>query len=367
MELYIGLMSGTSVDGIDAVLVDFSNEQARVIGNLYKTYTQELREKILALCEPGHNEIERLGELDVLLGKAFAATVHELLHQHQLSSETIRAIGSHGQTIRHQPHQPHRFTLQIGDPSTIAAETGITTVADFRRRDIAHGGQGAPLVPAFHQHMFFDEKNDRAIVNIGGIANVTLLTKKNEVLGFDTGPGNILLDALIGHHQQKQQDHQGIWAKTGKMQNDLLDLLLSDPYFKKAAPKSTGREYFNLAWLNHYLQTSKKQYAPQDVQATLVELTACTILSAIKKQMQHGEILVCGGGIHNHFLQERLYELAQPHFMIASTEKYGIDPDWVEAIAFAWLAKQTIQKQPGNLPSVTGADKKAILGGIYYS
>lgn len=368
-DLYIGLLSGTSADGIDAALVDFTQPQPKVIATHYEPYSSTLREKIFQLCQQGDNEIQRMGELDVILGKAFAQAATSLLAKQSISAETVKAIGSHGQNIRHHPHQQHRFTMQIGDPNTIAAETGITTVADFRRKDMAHGGQGAPLVPAFHQHVLASSTTHRAIVNIGGIANVTLLPKNNPgpIIGFDTGPGNVLSDMWIHTHQQTSHDKNGDWGAQGKVCDTLLNTLLADAYFHLPPPKSTGREYFNLAWLQMHLKTLQTTVSAVDVQATLIELTARAILLSIRNYLQDGEILVCGGGVHNVFLMRRLSELASPSFTVASTQKYGIDPDWVEAMAFAWLARQTMNRQPGNLPSVTGAKKAAVLGGVYYA
>lgn len=361
-DLYIGLMSGTSVDGIDAALVDFSQTQPQLIATHYTPYSNELREKILALCRPGENEINRLGELDVELGKEFALATHTLLQKASASPQDIKAIGSHGQNIRHSPHGLHPFTLQIADPNTIAAETGITTVADFRRKDVAHGGQGAPLVPAFHQYILSDENKNRAVVNIGGISNVTLLP---QVIGFDLGPGNALMDEWINLHQKKNHDENGDWAAQGKVDVDLLNSLLADKYFLLPPPKSTGREYFNLAWLNQHLKSLAKNIPAVNVQATLAELTAQCIISQIQKNLSSGEILVCGGGVRNIYLMSRLQALAHPHFTLDSTQKYGLHPDWIEAMAFAWLARQTMNKLPGNNPNVTGAKCSAVLGGIY--
>ena len=358
-ELYMGLMSGTSADGIDAALVDFNTLQPKLIATHYNEFTPKLRQTVLDICRPGHDEINRLGELDILLGKEFARAANTLLQHHHINPKHIRAIGSHGQTIRHHPQR--QFTLQIGDPNIIAAETGITTVADFRRRDMAYGGQGAPLVPAFHQHIFSKKNTHRAVVNIGGIANITLLT--SSVLGFDTGPGNTLLDAWTEKHLQQRCDKNGAWAAQGILNPSLLKNLLDDPFFKLPPPKSTGREYFNLMWLEKYLPANLSAI---DVQTTLVELTACSIISAIKNYLSTGEILICGGGIHNAFLLERLKTLADP-LSVHSTEQAGINPDWVEAIAFAWLAKQTLDKKPGNLIAVTGAKQPTILGGVYYA
>ena len=367
-ELYIGLMSGTSADGIDAALVDFSGPAPHLIATRFSSHSAALREKIHSLSKEGTNEIQLLGELDHLLGKAFAKTANDLLRDEAVEPNTITAIGSHGQTVRHHPHHPHAFTLQIGDPNIIAAETNITTVADFRRRDMALGGQGAPLVPAFHQAIFTSANTNRIVVNIGGIANITLLplSGSHQTLGFDTGPGNVLLDGWIHKHKNLAHDANGEWASQGKIHPSLLALLLSDPYFTMAPPKSTGREYFNLPWLEKYL-AQVGPIAPIDVQSTLVELTAYSILNAIKESFPTGEILVCGGGAHNTFLMQRLQLLAQPHFLVDSTQKYGIDPDWMEAIAFAWLARQTMHKKPGNLPQVTGAKQAAVLGGVYFA
>lgn len=357
-ELYLGLMSGTSADGIDAALVDFSDTHPTLIATHYNPFPTELRQKIIALCTPGLDEINRLSELDILLGKEFALAVNTLLKTHNIEKNQIRAIGSHGQTIRHHPQK--RFTLQIGDPNIIAAETGITTISDFRRRDMAMGGQGAPLVPAFHHAIFSKSDTHRAIVNIGGIANITLLSDTTS--GFDTGPGNTLLDTWIEKHRGERFDKNGEWAKQGCANSPLLKKLLTDPYFSLPAPKSTGREYFNLSWLESHLANTL--LSPVDIQTTLVELTAYSIMDAIKKHFSHGEIFVCGGGAHNHYLMSRLQTLAT-NFSVDSTKKLGVNPNWVEAMAFAWLAKQTLEKKSGNIPAVTGARQPSILGGIY--
>lgn len=366
--LYIGLMSGTSADGIDAILADFSEQRPRLIGTYYLAYPDDLRKKIRALYTPCDNEIDRQGELDAILGNLFADAALTLLEKQGISSDAIMAIGSHGQTIRHRPQSTHPFSLQIADPNIIAAKTGITTIADFRRKDIALGGQGAPLVPAFHQAIFASDKSDQAIVNIGGIANITLLSaKKNTpVIGFDTGPGNVLLDAWIQLHEKKQHDADGQWGRQGKISSMALSQFLTDDYFQSAPPKSTGQEYFNLDWLKGQLAKCDQPLSARDVQATLTELTAITIIEAIKKYFSEGEILVCGGGTHNLFLMERLKVNAGAHFTAQSTADAGVSPDWVEALAFAWLAKQTLSHAAGNLPSVTGATRASILGGIYF-
>lgn len=368
-DLFIGLMSGTSVDGIDAAIVDFKGNYPKLIATDYTPYTPALRDQILSICQPGDNEIARMGELDIILGKAFADSVKRLLENNKLPSTQITAIGSHGQTIRHSPHSSQKFTLQIGDPNTIAAMTQITTIADFRRKDMAYGGHGAPLVPAFHQHILASDQMNRAIVNIGGIANITLLpkTSNSPLLGYDVGPGNVLLDAWIQTHLQKTHDQHGEWCAAGTVHPSLLKQLLSDDFFHQPPPKSTGRERFNLSWLSSQLQSIGLPLAPVDVQATLADLTAHCILNEIRRHLPNGEILICGGGALNTHLMSRLQTLAAPEFTVTSTQKYGLDPNWIEAMAFAWLAKQTINRQSGNLPSVTGASTETILGGIYYA
>lgn len=364
-ELYVGLMSGTSMDGIDAALVDFSSQPPCVLDTHYQPYSASLRTKILHLCQPGLNEIDRLAELDNILGEKFALAARDLLHKNSHLSDKVKAIGSHGQTIRHYPKY---FSLQIGDPNIIATITGVTTVADFRRRDIALGGQGAPLVPAFHQQIFSSTTQNRVVVNIGGIANITVLPKNSgEVIGFDTGPGNLLMDAWINKHQDQSHDKNGQWAASGQVNAPLLASLLEDAFFHIPGPKSTGREAFNLDWLSQHLTHLDIEIAAVDVQATLLELTANTIINAIRQCVSNGEILICGGGAHNEHLMLRLAELAQPHFIVDSTLKYGVHPDWLEAVAFAWLARQTLMQQTGNLPGVTGAKLSAILGGVYYA
>jgi len=363
-ELFIGIMSGTSMDAIDTVLVDFDKQPLSVLHTHSEAIPASLKQSILSLCTPGSDEINRLGQLDVQLGRLFSNACHQLLKKSGIESKTIRAIGSHGQTIRHHPNLDFPFTLQIGDPNVIAARTGITTVADFRRRDMAIGGQGAPLVPAFHQSVFHDDKNNRVVLNIGGIANVTVLPAniKQAITGFDTGPGNTLMDAWAHRHLNKPYDKDGEWARTGKINQSLLDALLNDNYFTKNPPKSTGREHFNLEWLTKHLP---QKIADEDVQRTLLELTVVSIINAIEQlEININDVLLCGGGIHNLFLVERLTELGKT-YNFQSTENFGIAPDWVEAIAFAWLAKQTLAGKPGNIHSVTGAKDATILGGIY--
>jgi anhydro-N-acetylmuramic acid kinase len=365
-ELYVGLMSGTSMDSIDAALVELGEAKPRLIDCLQTPYPQTLRAQLMSLCQPGGNEIDRLGELDIQVAEAFAQATLTLLEKSGVNPNQIHAIGSHGQTLRHRPGFRHPFSLQIGDPNTLAYRTGITTVADFRRADLAAGGQGAPLVPAFHQEVFRNHKINRVILNIGGIANLTWLPADPEiqVIGFDTGPGNTLLDHWNHRHRQTGYDKGGAWGASGKTLPALLEQLLSDPYFELPHPKSTGTDHFNLAWLQPFIDGSPEQ--PADIQATLVELTVESVARSVENHCpQAGQLLVCGGGVHNRHLMQRLASRL-PGLAVTSTATYGVDPDWVEAMTFAWLAQRRLQGLPGNLPSVTGAGSPMRLGGLYH-
>ncbi|MBV1914957.1 MAG: anhydro-N-acetylmuramic acid kinase [Pseudomonadales bacterium] len=365
-------MSGTSLDALDCVAVDFG-DQIRLLGTTNTTLTTEMRDKILRLCEGGYssqpqpNELLSWAELDHQFAKLSAAAVNQLLQQLSIPPNQVCAIGSHGQTIRHFPDHDSPHSLQLGDPNLIAELTGITTVADFRRRDIASGGQGAPLVPAFHQGVFRDTTTDRVILNIGGIANITVLPSDSSrpTFGFDTGPGNTLMDSWIKRTRGVAYDHNGDWARSGRVNSQLLESMLSDNYFLKAPPKSTGRELFNLNWLNTQLAPFTDIEA-HNIQATLLELTAQSIATDINRSCEKGEVLVCGGGALNQHLFNTL-KAKLPNHKIATTAVAGLDPLWVEATAFAWLAKQTIEHLAGNIPEVTGAAGPRILGGIYPS
>jgi anhydro-N-acetylmuramic acid kinase len=361
-------MSGTSMDGIDAALVSFADHQCRVAGTRNTAYPDELRQQLLdAAGKPAECTIDRVGQLDRWVGECFRDAALALIEQSGAPPGSIAAIGSHGQTLRHQPRAARPFSLQIGDANVIAAGTGITVVADFRRRDIALGGEGAPLAPAFHRWLFAEPGKTRAILNIGGIANVTMLTgTDDEILGFDTGPGNTLLDGWIRDCRGDAFDESGNWAREGAVAEPLLAAMLDDPYFAQSPPKSTGFEYFNRRWLRACLSApGVPDVAESDVQATLSELTARTIATSILGLAPVlDDVLVCGGGVHNADLMRRLGEYLTG-VTVTSTERFGLDPDWVEAAAFAWLAMRRLQNKPGNLPSVTGATRPAVLGAIF--
>ncbi|NOX43655.1 MAG: anhydro-N-acetylmuramic acid kinase [Gammaproteobacteria bacterium] len=370
-KYYVGLMSGTSIDAIDAVIVDLSQNSLKSTPLIIQThshpYPHDIHDDILSLCQPGENEIERLGQLDMQVGHVFANATRTLLTKANLAASDIIAIGSHGQTVRHQPNVDNPFSIQIGNPTVIARQTGITTVADFRNADIAAGGQGAPLVPAFHNQLFGSSGINRVVLNIGGIANITTLSAnpQHPVTGFDTGPGNILMDAWTQEYFDQAFDDDGELSHRGTANATLLEALLSDPYFTSTPPKSTGREYFNMNWLTDYLEKLNGTFEPIDVLSTLNQLTVTTIATEIKKYAPDTtELLVCGGGVKNKTLMNKL-AIELNNCNVVTTEKYNLDPDWVEAVAFAWLAKMALDNAPGNIPTVTGAKHEVILGGIY--
>lgn len=364
-DLYLGLMSGTSLDGVDAAIVDFSNSRTVALHCLTEPYPESISGRIRTLTRTSSVIIDELCGLDVELAEYYVNVVHKILAEAAIPADHIRAIGSHGQTIHHSPERKPRFTLQIGDPNTLVAGTGITTVADFRRRDMALGGQGAPLAPAFHQSIFHSTDKDRAIINIGGIANITYLPADTgaATIGFDTGPGNTFLDYWINLHLQQKFDDSGTWAARGNIDTNLLQEMISgEPFFLQRPPKSTGTEYFGPKWLDKF---AMQQQNPENIQATLLELTARSIAMGIGQLEQlPQECYICGGGAHNQALIERLKNLL-PDTTLQTTAALGVNPDYVEAIAFAWLARQTIQGLPGNLPSVTQANSPTILGGVF--
>jgi anhydro-N-acetylmuramic acid kinase len=358
-ELYIGLMSGTSLDGVDAALVDL-RVQPSLLGAAFVPYTKGLRAMLLALQEPSRDELHYASLAGVRLSKLYASAVIRLLRKCGVSARAVRAIGCHGQTVRHAPKSG--YTVQLGSPAWLAERTGIAVVADFRSRDIAAGGQGAPLVPAFHAAVFRDARIHRVIVNLGGIANLTNLPRLGPVTGFDTGPGNVLLDAWIAEKSGGNLDRGGTLASRGRPVEHLLREMLADPYFRRRPPKSTGRDHFNLDWLRRF---DVGKYKAEDVQATLAELTARSVAKAVAKLCPGArEVYLCGGGVRNTDLVERIVT-ALPGVSVASTARLGIHPDWVEAMAFAWLAQRRLKGQPGNIPEVTGARKPRVLGATY--
>jgi anhydro-N-acetylmuramic acid kinase len=362
-QFYLGLMSGTSIDGVDAALVDFSAAQPRLLDCQTYPFPPSLLDELHQLCSPGDNEIELMGRADRAVAEVFAHASLSLLKDNFLRPDQICAIGSHGQTIRHIPFSENSFSLQIGDPNTIAAITGIDVIADFRRKDIALGGQGAPLVPAFHKAIFASSQHSRAVVNIGGIANLTYLPKdaSDNVIGFDTGPGNTLLDVWCKLHTGQNYDEKGQWAAQSSADPELLKLLSAHPHFAASWPKSTGREQFNLPWLQLNISHLNRPIDPQAVQATLVMLTTQSIVKQVQNFKDVEHVYICGGGAQNDFLMEELEsELHECEFF--TTDELGVKADAVEAMAFAWLAYAHVHKIHGSIPSVTGAIRGAVLG-----
>ena len=358
--MFIGLMSGTSADGIDAVLVSTNAGQSTLIHSHHQPMPGELRNAILAFRESGPDELHRLAILDRRLADEYTQAVQTLLRSADVDAAAVTAIGCHGQTLRHRPQGDAPYTLQIGDPNRLAERTGITVVADFRRRDMAAGGQGAPLVPAFHQARLVTPGVPSGIANIGGIANITLISAEGGIGGWDTGPGNTLMDSWVAHHRNIPFDQDGAWAASGTVIASLLQTFLEDPYFMQSPPKSTGPEYFRLDWVAQHLTGAE---APEDVQRTLMELTVESLARGLE-QAPLDIVRLCGGGARNGLLLERLGHRLGPT-EVTTTEAIGVDPQWVEAWAFAWLAEQTLAGLPGNIPSVTGATGTRVLGGIF--
>ncbi|MGL1957023.1 MAG: anhydro-N-acetylmuramic acid kinase [Colwellia sp.] len=386
-KYYIGLMSGTSADGIDLALVSFDEQinanqsKPRLIASYYQQYEEDETHKITSLYNPSNHEIDRAFELDIELAQLFSDAINALLIQEGISPDEIIAIGSHGQTIRHRPTSAFPFTLQIGCNQTLATLTNIKVIGQFRRKDMALGGQGAPLVPAFHQKIFTEENTDVFVVNIGGIANISYLPKNSSlrsstILGFDTGPGNALMDdwyQLNHQNSEYRYDKNGAWAKTGKVNKSLLNQLLTDKYFTLLPPKSTGREYFNSNWLQTQLRVFTQQNSAditnQDIQATLTSLTAITISNTINQLSSQAIIYLCGGGAHNKQLFNELNKYLQQganNNKLLLTDQKGIDGDQLEAIAFAWLAFAYDKKLLSNIPAVTGARESCTLGTAFY-
>ena len=365
--LFLGLISGTSADGIDAALVEFEDAagalQARLAFARTYPWPAALRARLVELGQQSARvTLDEVAELDVRIGRAFADAALQALADSGTAAASVAAIGSHGQTLRHRPEGEFPFTLQLGDPGTIAERTGIRTVADFRRRDVAAGGHGAPLLPALHAALLRAPGEDRAVLNLGGIANLTLLPRAGEVRGFDTGPANGLMDAWCLRHRGEAFDRDGAFAAAGRVDDALLARMLDEPWFALAPPKSTGRDRFHLGWVESKLRGGE---APQDVQATLLALTARSVADALRAtQPGTTRVVACGGGVHNRALMAALAG-ALPGCAVESSAAHGLDPDAIEAMGFAWLARATLRGEPGNLPSVTGAKGPRVLGGIY--
>lgn len=364
--LYLGLISGTSADAIDVALASFE-PQPRLVAALAAPYPAALRPRVLALArEKAEISLDELGSLDTELGHAFADAALALLQREGIAPQRIAALGSHGQTVRHKPALAAPYTTQLGDPNVIAERTGITTIGDFRRRDIAAGGQAAPLVPGLHAALLQDGQHERVVLNLGGIANITVLPRDTSaaLVGFDTGPANCLMDGWSLLHRGQGCDAGGAWAASGTVDEELLTQMLAEPYFHQIGPKSSGREVFNQDWLQRQLGT--RSITAVDVQATLLALTAQSVAAAIRRDApQADEVLACGGGVHNAALMHLLAATLAP-LPVLSTAHYGIDPDYVEAMAFAWLARQRLLGQPGNRADVTGARGPRVLGAIYF-
>jgi anhydro-N-acetylmuramic acid kinase len=368
-NLYIGLMSGTSLDGVDGVLVDLPQDGSKmqILASAYQPFSDAMRSAAMALQQPGENEIHQEALLANQLAISYASCVSSLMEQApQILTAQVRAIGAHGQTIRHRPELG--YTRQTNNPALLAEFCGIDVIADLRSRDVAAGGQGAPLVPAFHRAVFGAAGTCRVVVNIGGISNISILHADGRTTGFDTGPGNVLMDAWIAQHQGKSYDENGVWAKSGKVQTALLAALCDEDYLRLAPPKSTGRDLFRPEWLSAKLQTFS-HLAPADVQATLCALTASTLADAISQYAPDvSAVYVCGGGAFNETLMQQLQaELLQRACTasVASTAQLRVAPNQVEALAFAWLAQRFTLRLPGNLPDVTGAKGLRILGALY--
>lgn len=355
---YIGQMSGTSLDGVDTILAKLDDSGMQLLASHHLDFSAELKQQILNLCHAGEDEINQSQLAANEISKLYAESVNELLSHSNITNTDVIAIGAHGQTIRHMPPD---YTVQIINGALLTEFTGISTVCDFRSRDMAAGGQGAPLVPAFHKHLFQKQNETSVIVNIGGMANISILKSDGTVSGYDTGPGNVLMDAWFSKHLNGNYDEDGNWARCGSIIPELLDDLLAEPYFSQPAPKSTGRELFDIEWLLEY---EPADYASEDVQATLLMLTAKSIADEILKLDDATQVVVCGGGAYNGQLMKTLSEL-MPDSAVSSSDELGYDPQNIEALAFAWLAQQCMAGLPANVPEVTGAKGLRVLGAVY--
>lgn len=365
-NLFLGMMSGTSLDGIDTVLIRClaAGEIPELLATNFQPIDDQTKNELLNLCNASEVKIQTLGQLDTKMGHIFANAALNLLQSTKTKPHEISAIGCHGQTIYHAPNGSYPFTMQIGNPNLISELTGITTIADFRRRDIAAGGQGAPIAPLFHRLIFKSDKQSRVVLNLGGIANITLLDPNRPEAAFDTGPANILMDYWVSKHKNKPYDRSGEWASSGSVNESLLKIFREEDYFNLPLPKSTGRELFNASWLESKLSDAALDLSPSIVQATLQELTASTISDSIELLEPVDEILVCGGGAHNSSLVSRLRTLLSKS-KIKSTAALGLNPDWVEATAFAWMAGETLAGRRLDTRAFTGAKRSVYLGAIY--
>jgi anhydro-N-acetylmuramic acid kinase len=364
-ELYIGLMSGTSLDGADVVLVDFHADRGTLLSAVTTPFPEALTARLRALVHAPVASLKELGTLDTALGNFFANCVQESISAAGLDPTNIVAVGHSGHTVFHKPQQPDPFTIQLGDPSVIAATTGIDTICDFRRMDVALGGQGAPLVPVFHEWRFAESEEVRVVLNLGGVANITVLDPGKPVTGFDTGPANSLMDAWCRHCWNEPFDSNGDRARSGEVIPSLLKRFLDEPYFQLRAPKSTGFEHFNLSWIEDKVSEIGAEMANTDILTTLAELTAISASDAIRDAAPDAKrVILCGGGTNNRYLSKRLSALLAD-CAVASSAEFGLEPEWVEAVAFAWLARQRIMLLPGNAPAVTGARHSTLLGSIY--
>lgn len=364
MALYIGIMSGTSADGVDASLIDVQNiNQVKAIEHYYLAFSDTLKRQITQLYQPQYNDLEAASQLAITMSQHYAEAIAKLLQKSNYAASQIAAIGCHGQTLRHRPEAG--FSIQIMDGARLAYLSGIDLVCDFRSADIAAGGQGAPLVPAFQHAILRDMDKAQVFLNLGGIANISCFSQQGELLsGFDTGPANALLDEWCQLHSQQPYDKNGQWAAQGQTINALLETWLDEPYFKRLPPKSTGREYFNLAWLNR-LSSNLNDYAAVDIQRTLLDLTAVTVAQAIKSQLNSAHVWLCGGGVHNQLLQQELAKQLGESFLLASSADIGLAPDWLESQCFAWLAYCYQNRVALNLPAVSGAKSARIAGCLY--
>ncbi len=361
----MGAMSGTSLDGVDVALVQFPPGAPPLLVHAHhQPYSDALRKAVLAVCQGQAVTLAAVGALDVQVARAYATAVLALLQQAGVQPGQVLVLGAHGQTVHHQPEGAERFSMQLGDPNTLAVATGITVVADFRRRDMALGGQGAPLAPGFHDQVLRHPQHTRVVLNAGGIANISVLVPGQPCLGYDTGPANMLMDAWVQLHRGLAFDADGAWAVQGQVDEPLLHSLLAEPYFEAPPPKSTGRERFGLAWLQGALAASPLPPAAVDVQRTLLELSARTVAQAVDGHARSGELLVCGGGARNGALMQRLAALL-PGWRVGPTDDHGVPAQWMEAMAFACFAQRALAGRPGSVPSVTGASRPCVLGGVY--